>query len=66
MDPYQDGNENVLAPLADMFNYNPNSVKTDWSFIKDNFVVSATEDIKKGEEINVQYGEHDNKHFFIN
>jgi len=68
MDPHKNGNDNVMAPVADLFNYNPEKIKTNWTFSKkdDQFKVIATDNIKKGEEIFVDYGDYDNKHFFLN
>ncbi len=53
---------NVLAPYTDLFNYNP-SPNTSWTDIlnseDDFFTLIADKDIKKGDEIYVDYGNDD-------
>ena len=55
-----------MAPLADMMNHNL-VPKTKWHFDNEtnSFVIQATEDIFKGEEIFITYGEKCNSSYFV-
>lgn len=63
---YEDGDYNVLAPYVDLFNFNP-EIKTFWSQNleddADDFYITSTQKIKKGEQVFVYYGSKDNNHY---
>jgi hypothetical protein len=58
---------NVLAPFTDMFNFDPN-VNTEWldklKDVNDSFILKSIKPIKRGNEINLNYGEKDNSSLF--
>ena len=57
----------VLVPLADMVNNDPNAnVEYDFSRKYDGFFMAAKRNIKKGEEIFLTYGQMSNKWFLMN
>lgn len=55
--------QTCLIPIADMFNYNPSKKdQTVWYFDKDikGFVIKSIENIERGQEVFVDYGEKSN------
>jgi len=61
---------NALAPVIDMFNYDPLQANTNWTgeLPDENkfFTLKAAKNIPKGKEIFVYYGDHDDQHFLFN
>lgn len=59
--------DDSIVPYADMFNYKFKSDMTHWTFSeeKKSFVIKAKDNIKRGEEIYVYYGNKPNTNFFM-
>lgn len=61
-------NKKAIIPCGDFFNFNPTNTNIVFSYDKDNkeFIIRAIKDIKKGEELNLDYGDHSNRDLLKN
>ena len=53
-----------LAPFADMFNHTPNG-SVSVTFTTDGYTLSALQDITKGQELSISYGNHSNDFLLV-